>query len=91
MISLSNVSVSTNAATGTVVGTLALRDASSTWQAANFILDEGAAGFFAISGSNIVTMNNLIAPGFYSVDVSAVATKINLVDEATFFLTVTAT
>jgi hypothetical protein len=91
MIGLTQTTVSTNAAAGAVVGTLSLRDAAGAWQAANFILDENAAGFFTISGSNIVIVNHGIAPAFYSVKVTAVATKVTLTSEATFTLTVTAT
>jgi hypothetical protein len=57
----------------------------------NFTLTKEAAGFFGISGSNIVTMSAAIPPGLYSVRVRAVATKSWMDDEARFTITVTAT
>jgi len=65
MISISNQTVSTNAAAGTVVGKLTLLDANRVGLSANFILTKGPAGFFGISASNLVMMNTSIPPGFY--------------------------
>jgi hypothetical protein len=90
MIGISNLTFSTKAAIGTVVGTLTLFNASLTSMAANFILTKGCAGFFAISGSNLVTIN-VVPAGIYSVRVNAVGTKTWWDDQATFVITVTAT
>jgi hypothetical protein len=91
MISITNQTVSTNAAAGAVVGKLTLLDANRVGLSANFILTKGAAGFFGISGTNLVTVNASIPPGFYSVPVSAVGTRAWSGDKAFFTITVTAT
>jgi hypothetical protein len=91
MITINNAIVSTKAAAGTVVGKLALLDNAMVGLAANFILTEGAAGAFAISGSNLVTVNPSIPPGFYSVTVSGVGTRASMQDDGFFTITVTAT
>ena len=90
MISISNLTVSTKAAAAAVVGKLTLLNASMVGLPANFILTENAAGFFAISGSNLVTVSASIPTGFYSVNVSAVATNAWMDGEAAFVITVTA-
>jgi hypothetical protein len=90
MISINNAMVSTKAAAGTVVGKLTLLNNNMVGLSANFILTEGNAGFFAISGSNLITVNPSIAPGFYSVSVSGVGTKALMEDEGFFTITVTA-
>ena len=89
MIGLSKSTFSTTAPIGTVVGTLSLFNASLTSMGANFILNDGCAGYFAISGYNLVT-TNLIPVGNYSVLVSAVGTKTYWDDQASFVITVTA-
>jgi hypothetical protein len=91
MISISNVVVSTKAAAGAVVGKLTLLDAGLVGLSANFILTEGAAGFFSVSGTSIVTVNPSIPPGLYSVQVSGVGTRALMADDASFMITVTAT
>ncbi len=91
MISISNAVVSTKAAAGTVVGKLTLLDNALVGLSANFILTKGAAGFFTISGTNLVTVNPSIPPGLYSVKVSGVATKALMAGKAFFMITVTAT
>ena len=91
MISIGNLTVSTKAAAGTIVGQLALLDPNMVGLSANFILTKSAAGFFAISGSDLVTVNASISPGFYSVNVRAVATSAWMDDKAVFEITVTAT
>jgi hypothetical protein len=91
MISISNLTVSTKAAAGAVVGKLTLLNASMVGLPANFILTKDAAGFFAISGSNLVTVSTSIPPGLYSVNVSAVAISAWMRGEAAFVITVTAT
>jgi hypothetical protein len=89
MIGLSKSTFSTTAPIGAVVGTLSLYNASLVAMGANFILTDGCAGYFAISGSNLVT-TNVIPVGNYSVFVSAVGTKTWWDDQATFVITVTA-
>jgi hypothetical protein len=91
MISISNQTVSTNAAAGAVVGKLTLLDANRVGLSANFILTKGAAGFFGISANSLITMNTSIPPGLYSVRVSAVGTKAWFDDKSFFTITVTAT
>jgi hypothetical protein len=89
MIGISNLTFSTRAAIGTVVGTLSLYNASLTAMGANFMLTKGSSGYFAISGYNLVT-SNVIAPGNYSIRVNAVGTKTWWDDQANFVITVTA-
>jgi hypothetical protein len=91
MIGINKLTVSTTAAIGTVVGGLTLFNASMVAMNANFILTDDAAGFFGLSGNNIVTMNTPIPVGSYSINVSAVGTKTYWSDEASFTITVTAT
>jgi hypothetical protein len=74
-LSLSNLAISTKAPAGTVVGTLTLLNASAVAMQANFLLDDNQAGFFGISGNNIVTESVSLPPGNYSVSVSAVGNK----------------
>ena len=90
MITINNTMVSTKAAAGAVVGKLTLMDNAKVGLSANFILTEGAAGVFAISGSNLVTVNPSIPPGFYSVTVSGVGTRALMQDVGYFTITVTA-
>jgi hypothetical protein len=91
MIGINNLTISTKAAVGSVVGTLKLLSSSlGQMPNVNFILNKNAAGFFSISGSNIVTTSPLIPPGLYSVRVNAVATKAWIDDNACFMITVTA-
>jgi hypothetical protein len=91
MIGVNNLTISTKAAAGSVVGTLSLYSSSlGQMPNVNFILTKNAAGFFGISGSNIVTMSPSIPPGVYSVRVNAVATKVWMDDNARFTITVTA-
>jgi hypothetical protein len=54
-ISISNLLVNNNAPPGTVVGVLTAWDASGTVLPCNFTLTKNSAGFFAISGNNLVT------------------------------------
>jgi hypothetical protein len=88
MIAITKSTFSTTAPIGTVVGGLTLFNAALAPMGANFILTDGCAGFFAISGNNLVT-SSLIPVGVYSVDVSAVGTKTYWADEGTFVITVT--
>jgi len=91
MIGVNNLTISTKAAAGSVVGTLSLYGATlAQMPNVNFTLTKNAAGFFGISGSNIVTMSPMIPPGLYSVRVNVVATKVWIDDNARFTITVTA-
>jgi hypothetical protein len=54
-ISISNLNIDNNAMSGTIVGVLTARDASGTVIPCNFTLTKNSAGFFAISGNNLVT------------------------------------
>ena len=54
-VSISNLAVNNNAPAGTVVGVLTARDASGAVIPCNFTLTKGSAGFFAVSGNNLVT------------------------------------
>jgi hypothetical protein len=89
MISLTKSTfASSTTPTGAVVGGLTLFNAAVASMGANFILNEGSAGFFAISGNNLVT-SSPIPVGNYSVYVSAVGTKTYWEDEAWFVIAVT--
>lgn len=90
MISLNNLTISSKAASGAIVGTLTLLDASRVGMSASFMLDQGAAGFFAVSGNSIVTEGAPIPIGSYSVRVRGVGTNTWWKDEGIFTITVTA-
>ena len=89
MISLNNSTISTTAAVGAVVGTLALMDASRAAMDASFELSKACAGFFVVSGSDIETVATPIPPGNYSVSVHGVGSSTWWQDRATFQITVT--
>ena len=88
-LSISKLTVSKTAPEGTVVGTLTLSNAAAAPMAANFVLDANNAGFFGISGSNIVTMRANLPVGNYSVMVDAVGTKQYWDAQGSFVITVT--
>ena len=90
MLRINNLTISTKAPKGTVVGSLALLDASLAAMPAHYILTQGCAGFFDLSGAALLT-TNVIPPGIYSVHVSAVGTTIRWKENAYFAITVTAT
>ena len=54
-ISISNLTINNNAIPGTTVGVLTARDSTSAGIPCNFTLTKGSAGFFTISGNNLVT------------------------------------
>jgi hypothetical protein len=89
MISINNSTVSTKAAVGATVGTLTMMNAGGTVLATNFILTKSAAGFFGISGSNLVTERSAIPLGMYSVRVRGAATTAYYANNAYFIITVT--
>ena len=88
-LGLSNLTVSGKAPAGTVVGNLSLLNASGVAMQANFVLDDDCAGFFSVSGYNLVTMTASLPPGNYSVSVSAVGTKTYWEADGNFTITVT--
>jgi hypothetical protein len=55
-ISITNLTVSMKAPNGSTIGTLALMDDTAKNQIANFMLTPDSAGFFGISGNNLVTV-----------------------------------
>lgn len=91
MISMDNIAISTKAASGATVGTLTMTDSGGVARKANWMLTEGAAGFFAISGAALVTLRASIPPGVYSVKICGNAQFVALSDDATFIITVTST
>jgi hypothetical protein len=90
-IMISNLTVSSKAAANAVVGALSLYDAAGKVQATNFILDTAAAGFFGISGDNLIAVRASVPVGFYGVHVCGNAEHVAQTDEADFVITVTAT
>ena len=89
-IMISNLTVSAKAAANAVVGALTLYDAAGTVRGTNFTLDTDAAGFFGISGNNLVALRASVPVGFYGVHVSGNAQYVAQTDEAYFVITVTA-
>jgi len=90
-LGLSNLTVSGKASAGALVGTLSLLNASGVTMQANFMLDDDCAGFFGVSGNNLITMNASLPPGNYSVSVTAVGTKTYWEADGCFTITVTPT
>jgi hypothetical protein len=90
-IMISNLTVSSKAAANAVVGALTLYDANGTVRGTNFTLDMDAAGFFGISGNNLVALRASVPVGFYEVHVCGNAEYVAQTDDAYFVITVTAT
>jgi hypothetical protein len=90
-VMISNLTISTKAPAGTVVGGLALYDATAVSRAANYISNENSAGFFGINGSQLVTQRASIPPGYYAVQIYANAENVSLCGKAAFVVSVTAT
>ena len=91
MIMISNLTVSSKAAANAVVGALTLYDAAGTARGTNFTLDTASAGFFGISGNNLVALRASVPVGFYEVHVCGNAEYVAQTDDAYFVITVTAT
>jgi hypothetical protein len=88
-ITIDNSNVADNAPPGTVVGMLTVTDASGKIIPCNFTLNKGSGGYFAISGSNLITVfTGSITPGYYSVHVRANGIYTRLSVSATFTITV---
>ena len=85
-VSISNLIINNNAPAGTVVGVLTAQDTSGTAIPCNFILTKNSAGFFAISGSSLVTARASILAGNYSVRVHATGTNTRFSGNAVFNL-----
>jgi hypothetical protein len=88
---ISNLTVSTKAPVGTVIGALAMYDATAVSRTANYISDENSAGYFGVNGNQLVTIRASIPPGYYGVQIYANAEYVSLCGEAAFVVTVTAT
>jgi hypothetical protein len=88
-ISISNFTVSTKAAVGTTIGALTVQDASGAALVSEYTLTKNSAGFFAVSGNNLVTQRGSIPVGNYSVRLHAVATKSRFSGKADFVIAVT--
>ena len=89
-ICVSNLAVSTKAAVGAVIGAVSVMDTDGTKRQCNFTLSESTAGFFNVSGGNLVTMRTSIPPGFYSVRIRSSAQYVRYDDEREFVIQVTA-
>jgi hypothetical protein len=90
-IMISNLTVSSKAAANAVVGALTLYDAAGAVRPTNFILDEEAAGFFGISGNNLLAVRASLPVGFYGVRVCGNATSVAQTDKVNLVIQVTAT
>ncbi len=74
MISLDTATAPVGAPIGSVVGVLAAHDTPDNPIACRWMLSADSNGFFAISGSNLVTnWQHAIPGGFYPVTVNAIA------------------
>jgi hypothetical protein len=88
-IAISNLTIKNNVPPGTTIGVLTARDASAKWIPCNFTLTKNSAGFFAISGNNLVTVWSGSAPaGIYSVRVHAISTGVSFSANASFAITI---
>jgi hypothetical protein len=88
-ISISNLIINYNAITGTIVGILTARNASGTVIPCNFTLTKDSAGFFAISGNDLVTAwRGSAVTGNYPVRVRANGVNTKFSGNATFTIMV---
>ena len=90
-IMLTHTTISTKAAAGMIIGSLSLFDSTGVSRVANFTSTEDAAGFFGISGNNLVTLRASIPPGNYCVQIYGNGEYVPLSGEASFVIGVTAT
>ena len=90
-IMLTNTTIATKAALGTIIGTLSLVDSTGVQRVANFTSTEDAAGFFGISVNNLVTLRASIPPGNYCLQIYGNAEYMPLTSDASFVIGVTAT
>ena len=90
-IQISNLTVNNNAPQATIIGVLAAYDASGTIIPCTFTLTKNSAGFFAVSGYNLVTaFSGSISPGIYSVRVRALGPATGFIASAIFNVSVIA-
>jgi hypothetical protein len=90
-ITISNVQVAANAPTGTTVGVLTAIGSAGNVVDCNFITTKRTAGFFVVSGENLVTSwSGSITPGYYSARVHANGINIQFSATATFTILVAA-
>jgi propanediol utilization protein len=88
-ITTNNLTVASHAPTGTTVAVLTATDATGSIIPCNFTLTKGAAGLFAISTNNLITVwIGSIAPGYYPVRVRANGINTRFSGSATFTVTV---
>jgi hypothetical protein len=90
-LSIDKLTVSTNAAANTTIGTLTLTDSGGTVRQTNYALNENAAGFFGISGSKLVTLRSPIPAGNYCINLYYNAEYVPLSGDAAYVITVTGT
>jgi hypothetical protein len=88
-ISIDRLTVSTKALVGGTIGVVTVRDASGTALTSEYTLTKNSAGFFAMSGNNLVTARGSIPVGNYSVRIHAVSTNIWFSGNANFVIAVT--
>jgi hypothetical protein len=90
-IKINNMTVNDNAPRATIIGVLAAYDASGTVIPCTFTVTKNSAGFFAISGNNLVTaFSGSISPGIYSVRVRALGPATGFIASAIFNVSVIA-
>jgi hypothetical protein len=88
-ITISNLTISNNAAAGTIVGVLTARDSSGNPIPCEYRLSKGSAGHFAISGNNLTASWGMVAtPGYYSVRVRAIGINTRFSGAGTFTIIV---
>jgi len=90
-MSLSNLTISTKAPANSIIGQLALYDASGANVATKFQLTKNSAGYFVNSGNSLMTNRASIAPGYYSVRVRGVAQNERWQESGVFVIQVTST
>ena len=88
-IGISNLTVPANAPANTVIGNLTLRDASGANLAARYQLTGNSAGFFTLTGPNLMTTRAALPPGFYSVRIGGTATNVRFSAKGYFVIQVT--
>lgn len=88
-IAISNLTVSSNAPTGTVIGVLTALDPTGSVIPCTYTLTKASAGYFTVSGNALVTAwSTSAAPGSYSVRMHAIGTNASFSGSATFTINV---
>lgn len=89
MIILNTVTVPTGFKANQTVGAFTFYDYTRTARpSTNFILDESAAGFFGLSGSNLIILSASVPVGFYPITVTGVTELFPYKDKAHFVIQV---